>query len=133
MAEILSVDLNSLFQGSQGASRSVVFRGRDAAGVRFKHISEDLLRARMLTPLDLEAKASAYLLEIPQGKTLPSHFLLHKGEEFGYLLEGELRVRFSNESHLIEAGDIVYLTSDTPSEWANEGKKTAILLWLTIR
>lgn len=133
MAETLSVDLNSLFQEAPGASRRVIFKGRDAAGVRFRHISEDLLRARMLTPLDLEAKASVYLLEIPQGKSLPSHFLLHKGEELGYLLEGELRVRFSNESHILEAGDIIYLTSETPSEWMNEGKKTATLLWLTIR
>jgi quercetin dioxygenase-like cupin family protein len=85
-----------------------------------------------LLPVDMPAAIEPYLLKIPAGKKLPSHFFVHKGEEFGFLLEGELQVTIQNTVKTLEVGDVVYLTRHIPSQWKNTGKETAKLLWLKV-
>jgi quercetin dioxygenase-like cupin family protein len=86
-----------------------------------------------LTPLDFNPKAEPYLIDIQPKKTLPSHFFIHKGEEVGYLLSGKLQLRMEKAVYTISAGDIVYLTSEIPSQWKNMGSSPARLLWIKVK
>jgi quercetin dioxygenase-like cupin family protein len=83
--------------------------------------------------VDFKPKAEPYLLEIPPKKTLPSHFFIHKGEEIGYLLSGKLQLKMEKSVHNIRSGDIIYFTSEMPSQWKNPGPGTAKLLWIKIK
>ena len=85
-----------------------------------------------MVPANFDAKAALYLIEIPSKKKLPAHFFLHKGEEIGYMLSGKLQVVIRNAVHQINAGDVVYCTSDLPSNWENTGSIAAKLLWIKI-
>ena len=65
--------------------------------------------------------------------TLPFHFFVHKGEEFGYVLAGELQVKIGSSLKKLKAGDVVYLTTDIPAQWKNAGTNTARMIWVKIK
>ncbi len=133
MAEILGVEVNSFFQGAEDITNRVVFPAVERVEVRFPDLPAGSIKARLLTPLDFDLKAESYLVEIPGKKSLPSHFFIHKGEEMGYLLSGELRLKFQKGINTIQEGDVVYLTTETPIQWTNPGPDTAQLLWIKIK
>jgi quercetin dioxygenase-like cupin family protein len=83
--------------------------------------------------VDFKPKAEPYLLEIPPKKTLPSHFFIHKGQEIGYLLSGKLQLKLEKSLYNVRSGDVIYLTSEMPSQWRNPGPGTAKLLWIKIK
>ena len=86
-----------------------------------------------LTPADLEPGAEPFIIEIPAGKSLPGHFFMHKGEEMGYLLTGSLQTQVHRTAYTLSAGDMIHLTTDTPTQWKNAAKKVARLMWFNIR
>jgi transcriptional regulator with XRE-family HTH domain len=133
MAETLSVDVSSFFQESTEIGSMVVFRESEASDIKFNELPEGSIKAKLLTPLDFSPKAEPYLIEIPPKKSLPSHFFIHKGEEVGYLLSGKLQMRLEKAVHNLNAGDLVYLTSEMPSQWKNPGPGSARLLWIKVK
>lgn len=133
MAEILAVDISSFFQESVDIARRVIFPFAEAVEVKFSDLPEDSIQASLLTPVDYEPKAEPYLIEIPPNKTLPAHFFIHKGEEIGYMLSGKLQIKFQKAVYTARARDIIYLTSEMPSQWENTGPGTARLLWMKIK
>jgi len=132
MAEILSVSPAALFQKADDAPPRVLFPAADAAAIRLPHLSEESVRVRMFTPVEERRRATPYLVEIPAGKTLPIHFLIHRGEDVGYLLEGILRFKVGLVDHTARAGDVIYLTDESPQQWENPGPGPARLLWIKI-
>lgn len=133
MAEVLAVDISSFFQESVDIARRVIFPFAEAVEVKFSDLPEDSIQASLLTPVDYEPKAEPYLIEIPPNKTLPAHFFIHKGEEIGYMLSGKLQIKFQKAVYTARARDIIYLTSEMPSQWENTGPGTARLLWMKIK
>lgn len=133
MAEVLSVEVTSFFQESEEVTKRVIFPAAEAVEVKFADLPEGSIYGRLLTPLDLEPKAEPFLIEIPPEKNLPSHFFIHKGEEIGYLLSGKLQLKLGKAVYTVHAGDIIYLTSEMPSQWRNPGPGRARLLWLNIK
>ncbi len=132
MAEVLSVQVSSLFPTESASTPKVVFSPADSVSVRLQDVPSDAISARVLTPVDLHAKCELYLLEIQPGKKLSHHFFAHKGEELGYLLAGRLQMSLSNSVHKLKAGDAVYLSSEIPSQWVNPGPGVARLLWISL-
>ncbi|MEM5788023.1 MAG: helix-turn-helix domain-containing protein [Syntrophobacteraceae bacterium] len=133
MAEVLNVDMSSFFKRGTDPSKRVVFSGNEGSDVRMPEFPDGSIQARLLTPIDLEPKAEPYLVEIQPEKLLSSHFFVHKGEELGYLICGELQIRVDNETYTAGAGDIIYLGMDMPNQWKNTGTTTAKLLWIKVK
>ena len=133
MAEILSVKVSSFFQESADVTNRVVFPAAEAVDVKFSDLPDGSLQAKRLTPVDFETKAEPYSIEIPPKENIPSHFFIHKGEEIGYLLSGKLQLRLKKAVHTVRPGDVIYLTSEIPTQWKNPGPKVASLLWLKIK
>ncbi len=133
MAEVLSVDISSFFQESPSISSRVIFRPSEASEVQLPGIPKKSVSARLLTPVDFEPKAEPYLIEIPPGETLISHFFIHKGDEIGYMLSGKLQLKINKSFFNATSGDIIYLSSEMPSQWKNPGPDTAKVLWVKVR
>jgi transcriptional regulator with XRE-family HTH domain len=131
MAQVLAVNAGYFFQKDLSGQQPFVFTG-GGKEVRLNDLPKGSIRGRQLLPLDQAAPIEPYLIEIPVGKKLPNHFFVHKGEEFGYLMEGELQVTVQNTAYTLSAGDVIYLTRHIPSQWKNSGKRTARLLWIKI-
>jgi quercetin dioxygenase-like cupin family protein len=71
-----------------------------------------------------------YLLTIRERAVIDGHFYNHKGDEFAYVIKGELELEIQNEKQLLREGDSLYLGSTFPSKWMNTGKGEAVLLWI---
>jgi len=57
--------------------------------------------------------------------------LPHDGEEFGYVLTGEISVTVGKRTYLASATDAFYFKADKAHYIKNEGKKDAKILWVS--
>jgi transcriptional regulator with XRE-family HTH domain/KaiC/GvpD/RAD55 family RecA-like ATPase len=133
MAEVLAVELSSFFKESIDMTSRMIFPSDEAVEIKLPNLPEGNVYAKLLIPVDFKPKAEPYLLEIPPKKTLPSHFFIHKGQEIGYLLSGKLQLKLEKSLYNVRSGDMIYLTSEMPSQWKNPGPGTAKLLWIKIK
>ena len=54
----------------------------------------------------------------------------HDGEEFLYVLRGELHIELEEERYRLQPGDSFYFESTTPHSWKNPGRSETWLLWV---
>src|ERR1700733_10794477 len=54
----------------------------------------------------------------------------HEGEEFLYVLRGELMITLEKDEFRLKAGDSFYFESATPHHWKNPGRTEAWVLWV---
>jgi transcriptional regulator with XRE-family HTH domain len=103
----------------RAASRSRFATGRDGMGDEVEplapHTGGDLLEC--------------HLHHIPPGGGSGGNFQ-HQGEEFGYVLEGEMELIVDGEKHNARTGDSFRFSSEKIHSWSNKGNKTARVLWI---
>ena len=130
MAEVLSVDITSLFQQAIELEKRIIFPMADAVSVGFPDLPKGSMEGKLLTPPDFEGKMEPYIIDIEPNRDLPTHFFIHKGDEMGYLLSGKLRMSLKKATYTVRSGDVIYLASEMPSQWRNPGPNVARLLWI---
>ena len=54
----------------------------------------------------------------------------HEGEEFIYVLRGELTITVDGEGYQLKTGDSFYFESTTLHHWKNPGRRETLLLWV---
>jgi DNA-binding transcriptional MerR regulator/mannose-6-phosphate isomerase-like protein (cupin superfamily) len=54
----------------------------------------------------------------------------HVGEEFLYILKGELEIFLHDEQYRLKTGDSFYFESAVPHKWANPGRSETWILWI---
>ena len=54
----------------------------------------------------------------------------HEGEEFLYILQGELQIFLDGEEYHLHPGDSFYFESATPHRWKNPGRSETWVLWV---
>src|ERR1700684_3961697 len=54
----------------------------------------------------------------------------HDGEEFLYVLRGDLEITVEDELYRLKPGDSFYFESATPHRWRNPGRKETWVLWI---
>lgn len=54
----------------------------------------------------------------------------HEGEEFLFVLRGELNISLADEEYHLKRGDSFYFESATPHHWRNPGRSETWLLWV---
>ena len=54
----------------------------------------------------------------------------HEGEEFIYVLRGDLEIALNSEKYVLKPGDSFYFESATPHHWRNPGRKETWVLWV---
>jgi len=95
---------------------------RKAAG------SEGVL-AEVLIPSSAGRLLEGFLVVVePGGHT--NGALQHKGEEVGFVIEGQLELTISGSTHLLKAGDSFYFPSDLPHAYSNPGKTLLRVVWI---
>jgi transcriptional regulator with XRE-family HTH domain/KaiC/GvpD/RAD55 family RecA-like ATPase len=133
MAEVLSVEISSFFHEHTEPKKRIIFTAAEGVDIKFPDLPDGAVFAKLLTPVDFDPKAEPYLIEIPPKEKLPSHFFIHKGEEVGYLLSGRLQVKLEKAAYSLRAGDVIYLTSEMPTQWKNPGPGVAKILWIKVK
>ena len=54
----------------------------------------------------------------------------HDGEEFLFIVSGQLAISLEDNDYNLRAGDSFYFNSKTPHRWHNPGKKETTILWI---
>jgi len=54
----------------------------------------------------------------------------HEGQEFLFLLRGELTISLSGKEYSLKRGDSFYFESATPHRWNNPGRTETWVLWI---
>jgi len=133
MSEVLSVDISSFFHARTDIGKRLVFSSADATEVKFQDVPEGVVLAKLLVPVDFDSEAEPYLIEIAPDTRLSSHFFVYKGDEIGYVLAGRLQMTLEKAVYKLKTGDLIYLTTEMPSQWINPGPAVAKLLWIKVR
>jgi len=54
----------------------------------------------------------------------------HEGEEFIYVLRGDLEIAIQSDKYRLKPGDSFYFESATPHHWRNPGRRETWVLWV---
>ncbi len=54
----------------------------------------------------------------------------HQGEEFLYVMRGEIEIELEGETFNLKSGDSFYFDSGTRHQWSNPGKRESWVLWV---
>lgn len=87
--------------------------------VRYARLDANIRNQRM----------NALIMEIPPGTALP---LVHRaeGEDFFYVLEGEVEQRIGDEVFTLRQGDSAHHNTQVDHDVVNQSDRTARLLWV---
>ena len=91
MAEILGVEGSSFFSDQGKEKNRVSLPLREATDLRLTGMPEFSIQTKRLTPVDLEAKAEPFLIEIPPRQSLSTHSSSTKGKKWDTSWPGSYR------------------------------------------
>ena len=134
MAEALNVDVGKIFnEPLESQTHPFIFPATETRQVKLSSLPKDSVIVKSLMTTDRVARSEPFLIEVPGKINLPRHFFNHKGDEFGYMLNGELQLKIGATFQKVATGDVVYLTTEVPGQWKNTSRKSAQLIWLLIK
>lgn len=55
----------------------------------------------------------------------------HEGQEFGYVIEGQITLVYGNNKYICKKGETFYFTTDKPHYIFNHTKKMAKVIWVS--
>ncbi|HBU70087.1 MAG TPA: XRE family transcriptional regulator [Elusimicrobia bacterium] len=84
-------------------------------------------------PQNSANKMEAYVIEFAPGVKIDSHFFSYKGNEFGFVLSGNMELKMRERMYMLNEGDAVYFSKDVPQCWENNTDKDSRLLWIILR
>ncbi len=121
--QTLGSSLNEFF--SDDDDEKVVFGKEDY----FVKETEDF-NVTWLVPTAQKNAMEAIRMEIAPNKSSEND-LPHDGEEFGYVLEGKIRVNLGKKKFVATKGETFYFRADKTHNIQNLTDKKAVVLWLS--
>ncbi len=119
-----------LMDGETGPLQKMVIKPGERQDIQLPALKGKDIKLQLLVSDVLNRRMEPYLLIMKEGAEIGRHFYGHKGDEFAYVIEGELEVEIQDEKQEIRQGDSLYIESAFPSKWANVGKGDAVILWV---
>jgi len=92
------------------------------------NLSQDAVRYRFLTGNLPGAQLRVFIGEIPAERE--EEPTLFNGEEFGYMLKGEIHLRVESDSYPLGIGDCYHVAAESPRGLKVDGESAAQLLWV---
>ena len=89
----------------------------------------DRMRLEQLVPAKKGRLLQADMYIIPPGSGSNGE-MQHPGEEFGFVMEGSLRLTIENTSYILEPGDSFVFRSELTHAFVNNGNTVTRVLWL---
>ena len=119
-----------LMDGESGPLQKMVIKPSERHDIHLQDLKTNDVKLQLLVSDVLNRRMEPYLLIMKEGAVINGHFYSHKGDEFAYVMEGELEVEIEGEKQMLRQGDSLYIGSIFPSKWVNVGKGDAVLLWV---
>jgi transcriptional regulator with XRE-family HTH domain len=123
IAKVLNVGLRYFFE-TEAEAAYVVRADKSQDGLALNSSSAGL----RLTPEVGGSKIEAYRV-ILQPHTSSEQLGSFPGEEFGFVLVGELTIKVGDEQFVLAAGDSIHYDALQPYCWINEGDEPCVVIW----
>jgi len=125
IADVLQVNIVDFFMTSMN-DVDVVTRIRDRVDIQLKRWDA---RIQSLVKNVTNKKMQPFYTVIKPGGG--SHGMYsHEGEEFGYVIQGELELMLNDKIHTIKKDESFYFSSQIPHNWGNKGKEDTVIIWV---
>lgn len=127
IGKALGVGINWFFPGPEeedSPEAGLVVRAGRRRSLRFA----SGLRDELLSP-SLAGQLEMVLTTFEPGAGSGEELYSHKGEEAGYIAEGQLEVTVEGETFLLQQGDTIQFSSDRPHRYHNPGPGRTVLVW----
>ncbi|WP_185921412.1 cupin domain-containing protein [Burkholderia cenocepacia] len=82
-----------------------------------------------LTNVSEGRQLEAILVRMPPGQKR-SEVTTHAGEEFLYVIEGEVSLTLEGKTFVLQAGDSSHYQSTVPHSWVNTAKIESVVVWV---
>ncbi len=132
IARELGVGVGYFFKDEEVKKPVEVIRTQDRIKVaqeKKEGVSEGLYyNYEALTITFPNAAMKPFFVEVKTGDHAHIEPASHKGQEFNYVLEGEVEWRSDTESHTLKAGDAIYYNSEIPHKIIGRGDTNAKVL-----
>lgn len=131
ISKALNVSIGYFFQQEESGKRAVIVR-KDERKQIFRRIHEDpslvgyYYESLAYPKADKHMEPFQVQFEVKnKGEIL---FFNHKGEEFVFVLEGQLEFSYEDEIFTLNPGDSLYFDSSSPHAFRAVGKKNALAI-----
>ena len=123
IADALALPVSSFLQVGLGAD-AVTRAGQRA---QFS-IDQSPLRYERLSTVFPGQQIDAVMIHIPSGYR--GETISHVGEEWIYVVAGELHQTIDKKTVILGTGDTCHFRGDSPHSFVNRGKKTTSVIWV---
>ncbi|MDO8956900.1 MAG: cupin domain-containing protein [Deltaproteobacteria bacterium] len=131
ISKALNVNIGYFFQAEESGKRAVIVRKNERKQV-FRRIHEDASKVgyyyEALAYPKVDKHMEPFQVQFEVKKKEDLLFFTHQGEEFVFVLEGQLEFNYENETFLLEAGDSLYFDSSLPHAFRAMGRKNALAI-----
>jgi len=108
----------------------MIIKPKERQEIHLKETKVTDVRLQLLVSDVLNRRMEPYLLILKKGGKIGGNLFNHRGDEFAYVIEGEMEVEVQGERQILRQGDSIYIGSTTPSKWVNVSKGETVLLWI---
>lgn len=132
IARALGVRLGTFLDDMPLRGPVVVRAGQSEHIVRFSgktsHPKKSTLEFYSLAPDKADRHMEPFIIDIHPSPEESHKLSSHEGEEFIYIIAGEIEIFYGNEAHRLNAGDSIYYDSIVPHDVHAAGKEDAKIL-----
>lgn len=131
IASILNVDLTEILTGTSPklANCSLVRKGEGIAVDRYEGYNFESIAYKFIG-----RKVEPMIVTVgPETEFDPPKTVRHKGQEFNYVLEGTVKVRFGDKDYILEEGDCFYFDPTIDHAQSAVGGKAAKFLTVILQ
>ena len=122
IARVLDVEVGHFFEDDASSPCVVEYN----QGKRLRGAADAIVELLSADPSD--KKIQPYRLACQPGASRDQP-PTHQGEEFGFVLKGQLTVTVGEETFVLEAGDSIHYQTLQPHSWRNEADEECIAVW----
>ncbi len=102
---------------------------RRADELQFFSFADSASLFARLTNVSSDRQLDAILVKLPAGQP-QSEVTTHAGEEFLYVLRGEISLNLEGTIFVLHTGDSAHYESTVPHAWANTAGDETVLVWV---
>ena len=132
IARALNVNIGYFFQTEEGEEKKAVIVRKNERKRVFRRIHEDPAKVgyyyESLAYPKVDRHMEPFQVEFEVKKKEDLIFFNHQGEEFVFVLEGQLEFNYENEVYLLGPGDSLYFDSSLPHAFRAVGSKNALAI-----
>jgi len=122
--EAMDENISDFFR--ETSQEKMVYREKDRVPIEKERIE----RFELLVPGATNRRLEPVLLTLKQGQATAKE-KPHEGEEFGFVLQGRVSLRFGKEITKLKKGECFYLWAEKEHWLENTSSRNAVILWIT--